>query len=154
MTQLATPTAADWFEAICQDAINQNPAARVECPVKHHFLPGLYIREFHMPKDTYAGSVIHNVEHPFFITQGVVTVFTDDGEGKTYEAPFSGITQPGTRRMLYSHEDVIWITIHPNPDNEADPEKIVARVTQPHTNPLTGLDHSTMMSAQYPALPE
>ena len=152
--QLAAPTAADWFEAIAQEAIEQNPAARVECPVKHHFLPGLYIREFHMPKDAYVASVIHNVEHPFFITQGVVTVFTDDGEGQTYEAPFSGITQPGTRRMLYSHEDVIWITIHPNPDNETDPDKIVARVTQPHTNPLTGLDHRSMMAAQYPALTE
>lgn len=152
--QLATPTAADWFEAIAQEAIQQDPSARVECPVKHHFLPGLYIREFHMPKDAYVASVIHNVEHPFFIVQGKVTVSTNDGDSITYEAPFSGITKPGTRRMLYSHEDVIWITVHQNPDNETDPDKIVARVTQPHTNPLTGLDHRSMMAAQYPALTE
>jgi hypothetical protein len=157
VTELATPaepTAADWFEAICQDAINQNPEVRVECPVKHHFLPGLYIREFHMPKDAYVASAIHNTTHSFYITKGVVTVFKDDGEGNTFEAPYQGTTTPGTRRMLYSHEDVVWITVHPNPDNETDPDKIIDRITLPHTNPLMGLTHKEMRQAQYPALPE
>lgn len=151
---LDRPSPFDLLEAVAAEAIQNDPSARIECPVRHFFPEGLYVREFSMPKDAYVGSVIHDVEHQFFITKGVVTVIHEDGERQTYHAPYFGTTKPGTRRWLYSHEDVVWVTIHPNPDNETDPAKIVERVTQPHTNTLLNLTHKQMHQAQYPALSE
>ena len=50
-------------------------------------------------------------EHPFIISQGDVSVY-DGNETIRLKAPFMGITQPGTKRMLFTHEDTIWTTFH------------------------------------------
>jgi hypothetical protein len=28
------------------------------------------------------------------------------------KAPYSGITMAGTKRIIYTHEDTVWITVH------------------------------------------
>lgn len=101
----------------------------------NRFVPGLYIRECRMPKGTLGTSMIHDVEHVFMILQGVVQVASGDEGAVTYTAPHIGVTKPGTRRALHVLEDTIWVTVHPNPDDGTDVEKIVARVTRPHENP-------------------
>lgn len=107
----------------------------VECPLKHTFTPGLYIRQIFMPKDSVITSKIHKTEHPFIVSKGVVSVSIDAGEWQLIEAPYSGITKPGTRRILWVHEDTIWTTIHANPDNENEFE-IEERIIEKHENPL------------------
>ena len=37
------------------------------------------------------------------------------------------MTQPGTQRILYIHEECVWITVHPT--NKTDIEEVVADVT-------------------------
>lgn len=110
----------------------------VECPLKHTFTPGLYIREIFMPKDSVITSKIHKTEHPFIVSKGVVSVSIDAGEWQLIEAPYSGITKPGTRRILWVHEDTIWTTIHANPDNENENE-IEERIIEKHENPLLNI---------------
>jgi hypothetical protein len=89
----------------------QLPAA--ECPVVHRFTPGLYIREITMPAGSLITSKIHKTEHPFTVSKGRVSVLTDLNEWQEIEAPYTGITKPGTRRVLYVHEDTVWTTYHP-----------------------------------------
>ena len=102
---------------------------QVGCPLVHRFTPGLYIREIFMPKGTLVVSKIHKTEHPFVVSKGRVSVWTADAGVVHLQAPHCGITKPGTRRLLYMHEDVVWTTFHPT--QETDVEKIEAMIIQP-----------------------
>jgi hypothetical protein len=107
----------------------------VNCPLTHRFTDGLYVREIFMPAGTLITSKIHKTQHQYFILKGAVSVWIDEGEEVYLEAPYIGITEPGTRRVLYIWEDCIWATSHPNPDNETV-EEIEERIIEKHDNPL------------------
>jgi len=107
----------------------------VNCPLTHRFTDGLYVREIFMPAGTLITSKIHKTQHQYFILKGAVSVWIDEGEEVYLEAPYIGITEPGTRRVLYIWEDCIWATSHPNPDNETI-EEIEERIIEKHDNPL------------------
>jgi hypothetical protein len=79
--------------------------------LKHAFVDGAYVRQIIMPKGILLTSQIHKYEHPYFIMKGECTVVTEEGEIRI-KAPFWGITKPGTKRLLYIHEEVIWVTVH------------------------------------------
>ena len=80
-------------------------------PLEHTFAGGCYIREIFMPKDQLISTGIHKKEHPFFVLKGDVSVLTENGIERI-KAPYSGVTQPGTKRLIYIHEDTIWTTVH------------------------------------------
>lgn len=97
-----------------EDAISKKEGAvygDAACPLKHTFGDGCYIREITMPKGMLIVSKIHKVKHPYFILKGKVSVLTDEGVVKL-EAPYSGMTPPGTKRILYIHEECVWATVH------------------------------------------
>jgi len=122
------PTIIDELEAAMQ------PMVRADCPVVHRFTPGLYIREITIPAGVLVTSMEHRFEHPFVISKGKIAV-TSDNEGQViYEAPYCGITKPGTRRALYAMETTVWTTFHPT--DETDVEKIGEAILAPHHNPL------------------
>lgn len=106
------------------------------CPLTHVFTPGLYTRQIFIPAGVAIATRTHLVEHPFIISQGAVETATEDGGRIVFEAPAIGVTKPGTRRVLVALTDTIWTTIHPNPNNETDPDVIVREVTGDHVNPL------------------
>lgn len=89
---------------------------QTECPVTHTFTKGLYMREVFMPAGTLITSKIHDTQHPYVILEGVAAVQIDMGEWVQLEAGHSGITEAGTRRVLYIHEDCRWKTFHPIPE--------------------------------------
>jgi|TARA_R110000744_G_scaffold334623_1_gene439886 hypothetical protein len=82
-----------------------------EGAVTHDFADGQYIRTIVMPKGLTGISEIHAKNHPFFIMTGEVSVFSEKGIARL-KAPYHGITQAGTQRVLYIHEDCTWITVH------------------------------------------
>ena len=92
----------------------------VEMPIVHRFTPGLYIRQIFMPKGTLAVSKLHKTEHPYVISQGRVSVWMPGGDGEVnyLSAPHTGVTKPGTRRVLYVHEDTLWTTFHPTTETD------------------------------------
>lgn len=112
--------------------MEKHPACIKELPVRHLFTPGLYVREIFMPAGTLLTSRIHLLEHPFVISKGKVSVWDDENGVVTLEAPHTGITSPGTRRVLYMHTDTIWSTFHVNPTNETDPDKIGEKILLNH----------------------
>ncbi len=101
-----------------QSALEKHP--KVECPVTHRFTPGLYIRELHVPHGTLVITKIHKTEHPFVVSQGKLRVLTEKGGCEIIEAPHTGITKPGTRRIALAIEDVIWTTFHPTALTDVD----------------------------------
>jgi hypothetical protein len=97
-------------------------------PLKHHLAPGIYAREIHLPAGTLVVGKIHRHRHLNIISQGRITCYTEFGL-EHHQAPASFISEAGTKRLVYTHEDAIWTTIHPNPDNETDIATLEARYT-------------------------
>ena len=105
--------------------------------VQHHFTEGLYTRQIFMPAGQLIVSKIHNTQHPFVVSKGAATVWTVGREDyQLIEAPYMGITEPGTRRILFIHQDMIWTTFHPDPDNCRDVEQIEERIIIKRTDIL------------------
>ena len=94
-------------------------------PVKHSFADGCYIREIFNPAEELLITKIHKKEHPFFLMQGEMSILTEDGI-KHLKAPYHGITKPGTKRIIYTHTDCIFITVHAT--EETDVAKIEEQV--------------------------
>ena len=40
-----------------------------------------------------------------------MSILTEDGV-KTVKAPHNGVTPPGTKRVIFTHEDCVFITVH------------------------------------------
>jgi hypothetical protein len=112
---------------------------QVECPLIHRFAAGMYIREIFIPKNTLLTTLMHLTTHPFFIMKGDVSVWYHDIPVQRYKAPYTGITEAGTRRMLFAHKDTIWSTCHIT--DLTDPDEIVESVTCRDYNPLLEENH-------------
>jgi len=80
-------------------------------PLKHYFAPGVYAREILLPKDTLVVGKIHKHAHVNIISTGKVRVATESGD-EEFTAPYTFISQPGTKRAVVALEDTIWTTIH------------------------------------------
>lgn len=99
------------------------------CPLKHTFAPGVYVREIEIPAKTIVVGKIHKHEHPNFLMKGRVSVFTESGGVEELEAPLSMISPAGTKRVVYAHEDTVWITVHvtESQDLEEIEEQVIAK---------------------------
>jgi hypothetical protein len=105
----------------------------VVMPLKHRFTDGMYIREIFMPAGTLLTSKIHKTNHPFVVTSGKCIVYDGD-KTETITAPYTGITQPNTRRLLYIEEDTTWITFHAT--NKTDVAEIEKEIIIDRKNDL------------------
>jgi len=92
------------------------------CPLKHSFADGIYVREIFIPKGVLVVGKIHKHEHPNFLMKGDVSVLTEQNGVERLKGPLSLISAPGTKRLVYAHEDAVWITAHLT--KERDLEKI------------------------------
>ena len=100
-----------------------------EYPLRHTFADKQYIREVQFPKGHLIVTKIHNVQHPFFLMSGEISFLTEKGETRI-SAPYYGITDVGTKRVIYVHEDCSFITVHPTTlKNVEDIEKEVIAET-------------------------
>lgn len=88
-------------------------------PLKHWLAPGVYAREIHLPADSVVVGKIHKHQHLNILSAGRVTVMTEFGI-EELTAPASFISEPGTKRVVHTHEAAIWTTIHPNPEGISD----------------------------------
>ena len=117
---------------VLEEEIFKHP--QVHCPLVHRFTPGLYIREIFMPAGSLITSARHLTCHPFVVSKGDVSVYVEGVEVDRYKAPYTGITHPGTRRLLYIHEDTVWTTFHVT--DKTDPDEIVMEIADVEPNPL------------------
>jgi hypothetical protein len=84
---------------------------QIKCEEKHHFGPGLYIKEVTMP----AGSVIvgkhHKVEHLCNMMSGRMIIVNSDGSRHELVAPMTFMAKPG-RKIAYIIETVVFQNIY------------------------------------------
>ena len=97
-------------------------------PLKHSFADGCYIREIFNPKGELLITKIHKVSHPFFLLKGDMTILMEDGI-KRIKAPHYGITPAGTKRIIYCHEDCMFVTVHATKLTDIDKieEEVIAK---------------------------
>lgn len=103
---------------------------QVECPVTHCFTPGLYRRSVVVPEGVLATSKIHRTEHQWILLRGSMSVWTEETGWSRVNAPYMGVTKPGTRRVGFAHVESEWVTFHAT--EATTPEEVEAEVIEPH----------------------
>ena len=96
-------------------------------PINHFFMDGVYIRKMTMYKGYVVIGAIHKHKHMCFLLEGHLSVASSSGV-KEYIAPCYIISEPGEKRILYSHEDSCWYNTHKNPDNTEDVRELEKQI--------------------------
>lgn len=111
---------------------------QTDCPVVHHYAPGVYVREMHVPPYTVLTGAVHKTEHLAMLIKGRIEVLTEDGL-QMLEAPCTLLSRPGIKRVGRTFEEgAIWSTIHANPDDCRDMDVIVERLCTSKNSELLG----------------
>lgn len=108
---------------------------QVECPVWHHFAPGLYARKMLIRKGTVLTGAVHKTEH-LCIISGDIEVSTDEGMRRITDSHAIITSKPGAKRAGYAHEDTYWTTVHAT--EETDLDKLVEELTESTAQELMG----------------
>lgn len=98
---------------------------QVDCPVRHHFGPGVYIREVVLPTGSYIIGHRHNSPHMNIMLEGHITLINNDGTRTELRAPQTFASGPG-RKIAYIHETVRWQNVYAT--EETDVETLEAQL--------------------------
>lgn len=88
-------------------------------PLKHYFAPGVYAREIFIPKDTLVVGKIHKYPQINIMSKGDLSVLTEYGVVRV-QPPFTIVSPPNTKRIVYAHEDTVWTTIIGTDETDID----------------------------------
>lgn len=91
-------------------------APQVTLQVFHHFSPGIYMRELHVPAGIITTGKIHKHQCLNVLAKGRRRTVVD-GRLQDIMAPHIHLSPAGSKRISYTIEDSVWITVHQNPDN-------------------------------------
>ena len=108
----------DAFEEAMKELPDQIVIADMD--VRHHMTDnGLYAREMVIPAGVIITGKIKKHEHISVISAGMVTEVTEAGLQRI-KAPYTMVSKPGTKRIVWAHTDVVWTTIHLTTETELD----------------------------------
>ena len=108
---------------------------QVDCPITHHFAPGMYARELFIPADTSVTGAIHKTENLVVLASGTARIATEDGY-KEVTGPAVMTCKPGAKNAVYAVTDVVWINFHAT--TETDLEKLAEQLTESKASELLG----------------
>jgi len=128
------PSFRDRLEALQRGA---ELVPQVDCPVRNHFAPGVYMREMTIPAGTMVVGAVHKVENLVIVSLGRVLAATPDGPievaaGQTLRC------MPGTKNAVIALEDSRWSNVYPNPDDVTDEDVLCMRFYGMHADELVG----------------
>lgn len=92
---------------------------QVPCPVQHHFGPGIYVREVHIPAGTFSIGHHQKTEHLNLLLKGRVIMINLDGSTYELVAPVLYTSSPG-RKMGYIKEDMVWLNIYATSETDVN----------------------------------
>ena len=114
----------------------------VKCEINHTFTKGdgktgqIYSRTILMKSGSVVTSKIHKFEHPFFVMSGYMIWYNEnpDEPGAIHiKAPYMGVTQPGTRRLIFIVQDVLMTACYAT--DLTDVAEIERTIIHPHFVP-------------------
>jgi hypothetical protein len=97
--------------------------------VSHAFSKGVYLREIFMKANSYIIGKLHKTEHFNIILKGSAYVLMNDNVVHI-QAPFTFVSPPNTRKVLWVTEDMIWQTVHSNPKDNDDTNAIEQEIIE------------------------
>lgn len=103
---------------------------QIDCPLEHYFAPGQYGRKITMPKGSIVVGKIHLHSHINVIIKGRCTVVTPEGK-KDLKAGDVFVSAAGTKRAVYMHTEVVWMTWHTRINEETNPDKLEDEIIAP-----------------------
>jgi len=92
---------------------------QVDCPVVHHFGPGVYIREVHLPAGASVIGHAHRHAHLCVMLAGRLTMIGMDGTRRDVSAPATFMGKAG-RKLAVIHEDVIFQNIYATDETDVE----------------------------------
>lgn len=98
---------------------------KMEFPVEHILLDGMYTRKLFIPKGSLLIGKIHKKSCINIVAAGDISVMTETGS-KRVKAGFTLISPAGIQKVGYAHEDTIFINVFRT--DETDIEKIEAEI--------------------------
>ncbi|PJI34330.1 SET domain-containing protein-lysine N-methyltransferase [Acinetobacter pseudolwoffii] len=91
---------------------------QADCPVAHHFGPGIYIREVTLPAGIFAVGHAQKFDHLNIMLTGKVAI-VDEGEVRVLEAPMIFTGKPG-RKVGYVIETCVWQNVYATEETNID----------------------------------
>ena len=125
-----------------EDALRSVP--QVDCPIRHHFAPGIYAREITIPKGTVLVGAIHKCESLVVLSAGKLRLVTDDGTVEI-TAPYTMTCTPGAKNAAVALEDSVWTNFFAT--EETDTDKLVEILTESKASDLLGGDTNQQLAA-------
>lgn len=125
---LAEPNLPPGREEILQLEAEVGKLPQVDCPVRHFFAKGLYIREITIPKGVVLVGYVHMEECVTTLAKGSILI-ADGDKTMHLTAPFTMSCVAGTKKAGYALEESVWIDSYANPDDERDIGVLEARYT-------------------------
>lgn len=99
---------------------------KTECPVTHHFEPGMYVREMRIPANTWFIGRPHLLGHRCELVSGTMKLITANGSQELHSGA-ELVSQPGYMMVLFAITHLVGRTYHPNPDECRDLDVLEAR---------------------------
>ncbi len=95
-------------------------------PLHHSWVEGILYRTIFNPKGTWILTNIWKKRHSFILLKGDMSMTTERGNIRI-RAPYQGITEVGTKRIIYAHEDCVFMTIHKTDKKYFDEDEWIAK---------------------------
>lgn len=84
---------------------------QVKCKLVHLFSQGFYGRALHIPAGTLVTGKKHKHSHYMALVSGSAQVL-EDGLEKTLVGPVSTLSKAGAERLVLTHTDCVFFTLH------------------------------------------
>ena len=94
----------------------------------HTYGPGFYARTIRMKAGTFLTGKVHATEHIFIVSEGDITVATEEGVRRV-GAGFQAVCKAGLKRAGYCHADTVCTNVHIT--TETDLAKLEAVLIEP-----------------------
>lgn len=108
---------------------------QVDCPIRHHFAPGVYAREITIPKGVVLVGAVHKQENLAILSKGRLQLVVDGGT-RIIEAPAVVRVMPGMQNAAVALEEAVWTNVFAT--TETDPDKLVELLTTSKASDLIG----------------
>lgn len=117
---------------------------QVDCPIRHHFAPGVYAREITIPKGTVLVGAVHKRDNLVVLSAGRLRLVTEDGTVEI-AAPHTRVCKAGAKNAAVALEDSVWTNFFAT--DETDPGKLVELLTESKASDLIGGSTNLQLAA-------
>jgi len=107
------PANIDEVRCAIDDALETGLLAPIETPVRHFHTDELYGRWIEIPAGAVFTTYVHKIDHISIALKGHITIIDQDGTKVDVTGPDAFVTKAGTQRVVYVHEDITFMTVHP-----------------------------------------